>query len=40
MVQDFDRMFGHKPRPNTSSPEKGDHPETDDSNLLELDGIY
>jgi hypothetical protein len=33
-------MFGHKPRPYTSPLEKGDHPETDDSDLLDLlDGI-
>jgi hypothetical protein len=39
MIQDFERMFGHKPRAYTSPLEKGDHPETDDSDILELDGI-
>ena len=33
-------MFGSKPKANISSPlEKGDHPETDDSALLDEDGI-
>jgi hypothetical protein len=39
MAQDFERMFGHKPRPYTSPLKKGDHPETDVSDLLDLDGI-
>ncbi len=39
MVQDSERKFGHKPQPYTSPLEKGDHPETDDSDLLDLDGI-
>ncbi len=39
MIQDFERMFGHIPRTYTSPLEKRDHPETDDSDLLELDGI-
>jgi hypothetical protein len=39
MIQDFERMFGHKPRTFTSPLEKGDHPETDESDLLDLDGI-
>ncbi len=39
MIQDFERMFGHKSRTYTSPLEKGDHPETDDSDLLKLNGI-
>jgi hypothetical protein len=40
LVQDFERMFGHKPRTYTSPLEKGDHhPEIDDSALLDLDSI-
>jgi hypothetical protein len=39
MIQDFERMFGHKPRTYTSPLEKGDHPETDEGDLLDLDGI-
>ncbi len=32
-------MFGHKPCTYTSPLEKGDHPETNESDLLDLDGI-
>ena len=39
LVQDFERMFGHKPRPYTSPLEKGDHPETNESDLLDFHGI-
>ena len=36
----FERMFGHPPRTNVSSPiEKNDHPELDTSELLDLEGI-
>ena len=40
MVESFERMFGHKPRTNVTSPlEKGDHPECDTSPLLEQQGV-
>ena len=40
MVDSFERMFGHKPKSNVSSPlEKGDHPECDSSDLLGQEGI-
>ena len=33
-------MFGEKPNTNMSSPlEKGDHPDLDDTALLNIDGI-
>ena len=36
----FERMFGHPPRTNVSSPiEKNDHPELDTSDLLDLEGM-
>ena len=40
MVESFERMFGHKPRTNVTSPhEKGDHPECNTSPLLEQQGV-
>ena len=40
MVQSYERMFGEKPNRNVYSPlEKGDHPELDTSEMLDLDGI-
>jgi hypothetical protein len=39
MVTDFERMFGSQPRMFSSPLEKGDHPETDTSELLDLEGI-
>jgi hypothetical protein len=39
MVTDFERMFKEKPRKYKSPMEKGDHPETDTSALLALEGI-
>ena len=39
MLGNYRRMFGEKPRLNVYSPlEKGDHPETDDSELLDENG--
>jgi hypothetical protein len=36
----YEQMFGQQPKQNVSSPlEKGDHPETDSSNLLDSKGI-
>ena len=40
MVDGYKTMFGTTPKGNVSSPlEKGDHPELDDSHLLDEDGI-
>lgn len=40
IVAQYERMFGSKPRTNVSSPlEKNDHPETDESALLDEEGI-
>ena len=39
MVADFERMFQAKPKKYSSPLEKGDHPETDDSEILDLEGI-
>jgi hypothetical protein len=40
MIQNYERMFGEKPRTNVYSPlEKGDHPELDDSEFLEPDDV-
>jgi transposase InsO family protein len=40
MVSQYERMFASKPRTNVTSPlEKNDHPETDDSELLDAEGI-
>jgi hypothetical protein len=40
MLDNYERMFGEKPRLNIRSPlKKGDHPELDDSELLDEDGI-
>ena len=39
MLDNFVRHFGHKPKPYTSPLEPGDHPETDDSELLNMEGI-
>jgi hypothetical protein len=39
MLDNYERMFGEKPRLNVYSPlEKGDHPETDDSKILDERG--
>jgi hypothetical protein len=39
-IANYERMFGEKPRQNVYSPlEKGDHPEIDDSPLLESDDV-
>lgn len=40
LVSQYERMFGCKPKTNVSSPiEKGDHPETDTTDLLDAEGI-
>ena len=40
MVQSYECMFGEKPSTNAYSPlEKGDHPELDESELLDQTGI-
>ena len=40
MIQSYEQMFGEKPHMNAYSPlEKGDHPELDDSDLLDQTGI-
>jgi Reverse transcriptase (RNA-dependent DNA polymerase) len=40
MVSQYERMFGSKPRTNVTSPlEKNDHPEVDDSELLDEEGV-
>jgi hypothetical protein len=39
MVGDFTQMFKTKPRMYASPLEKGDHPETDQSKLLDMEGI-
>jgi hypothetical protein len=39
MLDNYERMFGEKPRLNIYSPlEKGDHPEMDNSELLDKNG--
>ena len=40
LIDNFERLFGHKPTTNVTSPiEKGDHPETDTSEFLAQDDI-
>ena len=40
LIMNYERMFGQTPKQNVSSPlEKGDHPETDTSELLDTKGI-
>ena len=39
IIGQFEIMFGSKPREYTSPLEKGDHPEIDSSELLDIDGI-
>jgi hypothetical protein len=40
MVASYERMFGESPKQNVTSPlEKGDHPELDTLELLDLQGI-
>ena len=40
MIDNYTRMFGKRPSTNVSSPlEHGDHPELDDSELLDENGI-
>ena len=40
IVDNYTRMFGTKPRTSYTSPlNKGDHPELDDSDELDIDGI-
>jgi Reverse transcriptase (RNA-dependent DNA polymerase) len=39
LIEQFERMFGMKPKEYTSPLDKGDHPEVDTSNELDLDGI-
>ena len=40
MVTSYQRMFGNKPSTKFSAPlEKGDHPEINDTELLDEDGI-
>jgi hypothetical protein len=40
LVMNYEQMFGQQPKKNLSSPlEKGDHPETNSSNLLDAKGI-
>ncbi len=39
MLDNYERMWGEKPREFSAPLEKNDHPELDDSPLLELDGI-
>jgi hypothetical protein len=39
-MMNYEPMFGQQPTQKVSSPlEKGDHPETDSSNLLDAKGI-
>ena len=39
MVSNFERMFGHKPRPYTSPLEPNDHPELDTTDELNLEDV-
>ena len=40
MIANYERLFGQLPKQNVHSPlEKGDHPEMDESELLDLEGI-
>ena len=40
MIDNYTRIFGKRPATNVSSPlEHGDHPELDDSELLDEEGI-
>jgi histone deacetylase 1/2 len=39
MVEDYIRMFGEKPKPASSPMERGDHPEIDISEELDLNGM-
>jgi hypothetical protein len=40
LMMNCEQMFGQQPKQNVSSPlEKGDHPETNSSNLLDTKGI-
>jgi hypothetical protein len=40
MIDNYERMFGKKPKQNVYSPlEKGDHPKMDDSDLLEAEDV-
>jgi hypothetical protein len=40
LMMNYERMFGQQPKQNVSSPiEKGDHPETDSSELLDTKGV-
>jgi hypothetical protein len=39
LIANYERMFGEKPKTNVYSPlEKGDHPELDESELLDKEG--
>lgn len=39
MIATYERLFGRKPKPYASPLTKGDHPEIDDSDLLDLAGV-
>jgi hypothetical protein len=39
MIANFEMMFGEKPQEYTSPLETNDHPELDNSELVNLDGI-
>jgi hypothetical protein len=39
MISNFERMFNQKPKQASSPIEKGDHPESDTSNELDVEGI-
>jgi hypothetical protein len=36
MLDNYEWMFGEKPKEDSSTLEKGDHPEIDDSDFLEI----
>jgi hypothetical protein len=39
LIQEYERMFGQKPKEYCSPLEKGDHPEVDTSEFIDLEGI-
>jgi hypothetical protein len=39
LIQEYERIFSQKPKQYSSSLEKGDHPELDDSEFINLEGI-
>jgi hypothetical protein len=38
-MDQYENIFGCKPKEDTSPLEKGDHPEIDDTNKLDIEGI-